>query len=60
MKAYTCSRLTAVAVMLVGREFSLLNVYFQRNYGEKMNGLAGIVGTIKIICITSFISYLSF
>ena len=29
VKAYTCYRLTTVAVILVNREFSLLNVVFQ-------------------------------
>ena len=42
VKAYTCYRLTTVAVILISRELSLLNVFFQTNYRE-MNGLAGIV-----------------
>ena len=37
MKAYTCYRLTAVAVILVNHEFSLLNVFFDSNSRE-MNG----------------------
>ena len=37
VKAYTCYRLTAVADMLVNREFSLLNVFFLSNYRE-VNG----------------------
>ena len=40
-KVYTCFRLTAVAVILLNHEFSLLNVFFQSNYGG-IYGLAGI------------------
>ena len=36
-KTYTCYRPTADAVILVNREFSLLNVFFYSNYRE-MNG----------------------
>ena len=46
VKAYSCYRITAVAVILVNRELSLLNVFFQSNYRE-MNGYAGIVEFIK-------------
>ena len=31
MKAYTCYRLTAVAIILVNREFCLLTVFFECN-----------------------------
>ena len=34
MKAYTCYILTTVAFIHVNREFSLLNVFFQRDYRE--------------------------
>ena len=45
-KANAYFRLTAVAVILVNREFSLLCVFFQINYKE-MNGKADIVEAIK-------------
>ena len=35
MKAYTCYRLTAVTVILINPEFSLLNVFFQSYYREQ-------------------------
>ena len=46
MKACTCYRLTAVAVILVNSEFSLLNVFFLQSIRE-MNSKAGIVDSIK-------------
>ena len=41
VKAYICYTLTAVTVILVNREFSLLNVFFQSNFRE-------IVESIKV------------
>ena len=51
VKAFTCYRLTTVAVILVNREFSLLNVFFRCYYRE----LNGYVGTT--LSITESIFY---
>ena len=57
VKACTRYRLSAVAVKLVNREFSLLFIFYEINYRE-MNGQTGIIMSIKLSnrCQTPLIS----
>ena len=54
MKAYTWYRRTAVAVIFVNHELSLLNVFFQ-SYNREINAKTGIVESIKQL-IFSFVN----
>ena len=57
VKACTRYRLSAIAVKLINREFSLLFIFYQINYRE-MNGQTGIIMSIKLSnrCQTPLIS----